>query len=166
MWCIKPLVAFFLCIFSVIPVSGAPPAHVPSQQPSLGVIEPRDLVIARSFRGRPLPRTLTIYTLYSAELDLYRNTVFHYGDAEVPSIIIGVGRELQLEIIPIARDYPTLGSSFYGVCYILQIMLHPDYPGEDFFESKWRVSNRVLVPGREVPMIYLNLLLHGDGSLR
>ncbi|KAL8902632.1 MAG: hypothetical protein Q9207_004514 [Kuettlingeria erythrocarpa] len=117
--------------------------EAPSQQPSVGVIEPRDLVIARLFRGRPLPQNLAVYTLYSAELDLYRNTVFHYGDAEVPSITIGVARDLQLEIRPIARNNPTLGSSFYGICYILQLMLHPDYPTERFFESKWRVSNRV-----------------------
>lgn len=166
MWCFKALVAFSVGVSSAIPVDEASRADTPSQQASLGIIKPGDLTIARFFRGRPLPPTNAVYTLYSAELALYRNTVYHYGDAEVPPITISVQRDLQLEITPIARNNPTLGASFLGVCYILQIMLHPSYPDVGFLESKWRVSNRVLVPGREVPIVYLNLLLSGGGSLR
>ncbi|KAL8756551.1 MAG: hypothetical protein Q9184_004465 [Pyrenodesmia sp. 2 TL-2023] len=55
----------------------------------------------------------------------------------------------------------TLGSSFYGVYYILRTILHPEDPADGCFESKWRISNRELASGRERTMGYLNLLL-GD----
>lgn len=160
MRCIRFLVALLFKLLSVVQVGGAPLTSAAGElAASLGIIQPGDIEIHRLFRGRPLSQTFAVYTLYLAQLKLYRRTVYNYGDAEQPPINIGMVGALRLEIRPIARNHMTLGSSFYGVYQILRTILHPEDPADGCFESKWRISNRALAPGRELTMGYLNLLL-------
>ena len=132
---------------------------------SVGVVQPQDIGVQRLFRGRPLPQPITVYTLYYAKLALYRRTVRRHGDAILGSMDFDLNQEpnLRLEIRSFEqegkRNFMTIGTSFYSVSSMIKTMLNPENPADGFWELRWRVFNRALVPGSEVPMGYLNLLL-------
>lgn len=159
------LVAFFLEFVSIVVATkfNSTDAENPSATP-VGVIRPEDIGIQPLFRGRPVPQAITIYTLYHAQLVLYRRTVQRRGDGVQGPMDFNVDDEtnLRLEIRPFEqegrRNDMTLGSSFYGIASMIMTMLNPEDPADGFFELKWRIFNRALVPGFEVPMGYLNLL--------
>ncbi len=136
----------------------------------LGVLQPQDIGIQRLYRGRPLPQTWTVYTLYWAQLVIYRRTVQRRGDGILESLNIETEHQsnLRLEIRPYEfgdrSNSMTLGSSFYGISSMLQTMLVPARPGDGFWELKWRIFRKAVRPTADVPLGYLNLLLGGDGA--
>ncbi|KAL8888775.1 MAG: hypothetical protein Q9215_003838 [Flavoplaca cf. flavocitrina] len=138
----------------------------------VGVLQPQDIGIQRLYRGRPLPQTWTVYTLYWAQLEIYRRTVQRRGDGILESLNIEAehSSNLRLEIRPYEfgdrSNSMTLGSSFYGIPSMLQTMLLPARPGDGFFELKWRIFRKASRPSADVPLGYLNLVLGGDGADR
>ena len=138
----------------------------------LGVLQPQDIGIQRLYRGRPLPQTWTVYTLYWAQLEIYRRTVQRRGDGILESLNIEAEHQsnLRLEIRPYdfgdVSNSMTLGSSFYGIASMAQTMLVPASPRDGFFELKWRIFRKAVRPSADVPLGYLNLVLGGDGADR
>ncbi|KAL8848488.1 MAG: hypothetical protein Q9221_006490 [Calogaya cf. arnoldii] len=141
---------------------------------SLGVLQPQDIGIQRLYRGRPLPHEFATYTLYYAQLELYRRTVRRRGDAIQGPLDISLEDQanLHLEIRSFEygheRHFMTLGSSLYGIASMLQTMLNPDGPNDGFFELKWKIFRRAsaIRPRADVPLGYLNVLLGGDRMFR
>lgn len=138
----------------------------------VGVVQPQDIGIQRLYRGRPLPQTWTVYTLYWAQLVIYRRTVQRRGDGILDSLNIEAEHQsnLRLEIRPYEygdrTNSMTLGSSFYGIFSMMQTMLAPARPGDGFWELKWRIFRKAVRPSADVPLGYLNLLLGRDGAVR
>lgn len=172
MRCIGLLAAFSLRLASIVVADELTQTNAEkSAALSLGVIQPGDIGIHRMFRGRPLPQTLAVYLLHNAQLELYRRTVQDHGDAALTVANFQSRDEymsLNLDIKPfgIGENHMTLGSSFYGIYAILKTMLLPRSPADGFWELKWRIWNRALIPGREVPLGYLSLLIGGAEAVQ
>ncbi|KAL8644365.1 MAG: hypothetical protein Q9226_007802 [Calogaya cf. arnoldii] len=139
---------------------------------SLGVLQPQDIGIQRLYRGRPLPHEFATYTLYYAQLELYRRTVRRRGDAIQGPLDISLEDQanLRLEIRSFEygheRHFMTLGSSLYGIASMLQTMLNPEGPNDGFFELRWKIFRKPARPRPDVPLGYLNVLLGGDRMFR
>lgn len=161
-------------LFIVAATVGSVPV-VPAENVSasaVGVLQPQDIGIQRLYRGRPIPQGWTIYTLYWAQLEIYRRTVQHRGDGLQGSLDIELEHHsnLRLEIRPFTYgqrvNSMTLGSSLYGISSMIQTMLVPQGPADGFWELKWRIFRKVIRPEVDVPLGYLNLLLGSDATAR
>lgn len=165
-----PVGLLFTITAKVGTVPVAPAENVSAS--SVGVLQPQDIGIQRLYRGRPVPHGWTIYTLYWAQLEIYRRTVQHRGDGLQGSLDIELEHRsnLRLEIRPFTYgerlNSMTLGSSLYGISSMMQTMLVPQGPADGFWELKWRIFQKVIRPQVDVPLGYLNLLLGGDATLR
>ncbi|KAI4236052.1 MAG: hypothetical protein LQ349_002788 [Xanthoria aureola] len=165
-----PVGLLFTVAAKVGSVPVAPAENVSAS--SVGVLQPQDIGIQRLYRGRPIPHGWTIYTLYWAQLEIYRRTVQHRGDGLQAPLDIELEHHsnLRLEIRPYAYgegiNSMTLGSSWYGISSMMQTMLVPQGPADGFWELKWRIFRKAIRPRVDVPLGYLNLLLGGDATLR
>ncbi|KAL8802786.1 MAG: hypothetical protein Q9200_006460, partial [Gallowayella weberi] len=162
---INLLIVFLVTFASDIIANAAAPSNIVNGSAvSLGVVQPQDIGIDRLWKGRSLDdHSLVISTLYVAQLELYRRTVHNPGDAALPYMDIRTELGLRLELRALEKSYNhmSLGYAFYGVQFLIQTMLLPQSPADDFLESSWRIWSKAVIPGSDVPVGYLNLLL-GD----
>ncbi|KAL8676503.1 MAG: hypothetical protein Q9224_007281, partial [Gallowayella concinna] len=167
--CINLLIPFLLIFASDILANAPAPSNIGNAAAvSLGITQLQDIGIDQLWRGRPLDEeSITIYTLHFSQLELYRRTVQNRGDAALPPLDIRTAEAyLRLEIRPFETQgtHMTLGSSFYGAYIIMRTMLLPETPAGGYWELKWRISNSAMIPGKEVPIGYLNLLLENPAN--